>query len=212
MKVVNSVLLTGIFALGAAAGTLSPCGTSGMTVVRANDGSRYVIYVFREGPDVAFQFPGTGLSFPDGLDARKMLNIDGVVFESIFVKRPDFMKTTEIVGDIELLKKHKDHEVAFIKSTTSPLTKFVEHGPRERPAGNGQPSFTFYLWQMVNPQDLKGTSQYFLTTVSAGEVVVLSAIVPDPSKESVAMDAFQSYAASFQHILRKEQCPADPKK
>ena len=193
----------------AAAG--SPCGTSGMTVVKADNGSQYVLYVFREGPDVAFQLPGKDISFPKGTDGPKTFMIDGVHFETLFAKLTEPLTPGAKLTDVEMLKKHRDQEVEYIKKTPSPLTKLVEHGPRERAAGYGQPSFTFYLWQVVNPQDPKGTSQYFLTTVSAGEIAVLSAIVPDPSKESVAMGAFQSYAGSFQHILRKEQCPQDTK-
>jgi len=72
---------------------------------------------------------------------------------------------------------------------------------------NGQPSFIFYLWGAVDPRDKNGTRQYFLTTVSAGDVVVLTAIVRDQSAADLAMLAFESYVDSFQHVLKKEQCP-----
>ena len=200
------LLLAGLltFLVTAAA---SPCGTSGMTVVKADKGDQYVLYVFREGPDIAFQLPGKGISFPEGTRGRKMFEIDGVVFETLFAKTGDFIKPGETLSDLDALKKHKDYEFDFIKKMSGPLTKLVEIGPRERRAGGGQPSFTFYLWQLVNPSDAQGPSQYFLTTVSGAEVAVLSAIVPAAGKESLAMQAFESYAVSFQHILRKEQCP-----
>jgi hypothetical protein len=205
LLLIAAVLLLPITAAG------SPCGTSGMTVVKADSGSHYVLYVFREGPDIAFQLPGKDISFPKGTEGPKTFIIDGVHFETLLAKTTEPVAGAAKLTDVEMLKKHRDREVEYIKTTPSPLTKLVEHGPRERPAGNGQPSFTFYLWQIVNPQDLKGASQYFLTTVSGGEIAVFSAIVPDPSKESVAMQAFQSYAGSFQHILRKEQCPQETK-
>lgn len=189
----------------------SPCGTSGMTVVRADTGGQYVLYVFREGPDVAFQLPGKDISFPNGFTGPKMFIVDGVVFESLFAKTGDFIKSAGDGSDLDLLKAHRKYEVEYIQKTPSPLKKFIELGPRERAAANGQPAFTFYLWQMANPLEPRGTSQYFLTTVTAGEVAVLSAIVADDSKTDVAMRAFQSYAGSFQHILRKENCPETKK-
>lgn len=213
MKSLRSLplLLAGLMTFPVAAAA-SPCGTSGMTVVRADNGGQYVLYVFREGPDIAFQLPGKGISFPEGTRERKMFEIDGVVFETLFAKTGDFIKSGEALSDLDALKKHKDYEFDFIKKMSGPLTKLVEIGPRERRAGGGQPSFTFYLWQLMNPSDAQGPSQYFLTTVSAGEIAVLSAIVPGVGKESVAMQAFESYAVSFQHILRKEQCPETKKK
>ena len=178
-----------------------------MTVVKADSGDQFVLYVFREGPDAAFQLPGNEISFPDGTARRKVFSIGSIVFETLFAKTADFIKAGETLSDLEVLKKHKDYEFGFVKKTPSPLTKLVEIGPRERPARGGQPGFTFYLWQIMNPKDANGASQYFLTTVSAGDVVVLSAIVPAAANENEALQAFQSYAASFQHILRKDQCP-----
>jgi hypothetical protein len=40
---------------------------------------------------------------------------------------------------------------------------------------------------------------------------MLSAVVPDDSKEEAAMTAFQSFASSFHHILDKEECPETKK-
>lgn len=183
-----------------------------MTVVKADSGSHYVLYAYREGPDVAFQIPGKDMSFPTEKTGPKIFTLDGVTFETLFVKAADFTKTTSGKSDLDILKEHRDFDVAFIQKSGSPLQRLNELGPRDRPASNGQPAFTFYLWQMFDPKKPKGTSQYFLTTVSAGEVVVLSAIVPDESKLDTAMGAFESYASSFQHILRKTQCPETTKK
>ena len=118
------------------------------------------------------------------------------------------MKTSDPLIDVEVLKKHREYEVSYITKAGGPLSKLIELGPRERPASGQQPAFTFYLWKMVNPIDLAGARQYYLTTLSAGEVVVLTAIVVDDSKDETAIRAFQTFASSFQHILKKEQCPA----
>ena len=205
-------LVVGLFLLAGHAWAITPCGTSGMTVVKADSGGRYVVYAFREGPDVAFQVPGTDMSFPNGTTGSKMFTLDGVVFETLFVKTADFIKPTTGKSDLEILKEHRDFDVAFIQKAGGALQKMVELGPRDRPASNGQPAFTFYLWQMIDPKKPRGASQYFLTTVTSGEVAVLSAIVPDEAKLDVAMTAFESYASSFQHILRKTQCPDPTKK
>jgi len=107
-----------------------------------------------------------------------------------------------------MLKRHQRYEFAYLQSTSTPLKEFAELGPRSKPAGRGQPAFTFYLWLARAPGDEKGTRQYFLTTVSDSEVIVLTAIVPNESAAELAMQSFQTYAASFQHVLRKEDCPA----
>jgi hypothetical protein len=185
----------------------SPCGTSGMTVVKAFDEKQFVIYSFRKSIDVAFQIPGSDISFPNGTSGPKRFIIDGVVFETLFVPVTDFLKTKEKLSDVDVLKKQREFEVEYLSKAPGPLTKFVELGPRERPASKQQPAFTFYLWQMINPRDEHGARQFYLTTLSEGDVVVLSAIVADDSREAAAMMAFQSFASTFQHILEKERCP-----
>ena len=185
----------------------SPCGKSGMTALRADDGSGFIFFIFREEADFAFQLPGKEISFPDGLSGPRRFLIDGIHFESLLVKPSAFMKSVKGVADLDVLKKHQAYEFEYMQKTTTTLRQLVELGPREKPAANGQPSFTFYLWEAADPRDPKGPRQYFLSTVSGGEVAVLSAIVPSEVKEGEAMRAFNSYASSFQHVLKKEQCP-----
>jgi hypothetical protein len=184
-----------------------PCGKDGMTVLRADDGSGFLFFVFREKPDLYFEVPGKQISFPNGLEGPRRFLVDGTLFESLLVKPTEFMKLEKDPRDLDILKQHQAYEFAFIQKTASPLKKLVELGPRMKKAANGQPDFTFYLWQASDPADLKGTRQYFLTTVTAGEVVVLTAIVRDDVADGNAMQVFQSYASSFQHVLKKEQCP-----
>lgn len=189
----------------------SPCGKNGMIALRADDGGGFLFYVFREGPDLYFALTGEQISFPDGLSGPRRLLIDGILYESLLVKPAEFVKVEKGAADLDILKKHQAYEFEHLLKTPTPLRRFVEIGPREKAAANGQPSFTFYLWKAEDPSDPKGARQYFLATVSAGEVVVLSAIVRDQSKEGAAMGAFQSYANSFQHVLRREDCPEQAK-
>jgi hypothetical protein len=188
------------------AGSL-PCGTTGMTVLHANDGSGFLFYIFREGPDIGFEIPGKQISFPNGLTGPRRYLIDGIFYETVLVKPKEFMKMEKGISDLDVLKKHQAYEFDFIQKTPTPLKKLVELGPREKPGANGQPGFTFYLWEAVDPDSTEGTRQYFLSTVSGGEVVVLSAIVSKQSMEDTAMQTFETYANSFQHILKKQQCP-----
>jgi hypothetical protein len=117
------------------------------------------------------------------------------------------MTVEKDTADLDILKQQQKYDFDFMQKSPTVLRQAVELGPRVKPAANGQPGFTFYLWKAVDPHDSKGARQYFLTAVSAGEVVVLTAIVPNEAADEKAMRAFQTYAGSFQHVLRKEQCP-----
>jgi hypothetical protein len=207
MKITCGIVLVMLMFFLSTSALSSPCGKSGMTALRANDGGRFLFYVFREGPDLYFALNGKEVSFPNGLNGPRRFLIDGILYESLLIKPAEFMKAERGVADLDILKKHQTYEFDFMQKTPTPLKKLVELGPRVRPEANGQPGFTFYLWEAADPRDQKGTRQYFLTTVSAGDVVVLTAIVRDQSAEDVAMQSFESYASTFQHVLKKQQCP-----
>lgn len=180
-----------------------------MTVLSADGGGGYLFYIFREGPDIYFAIGGQKISFPEGTDGPLRFVVDGIFYESLLVKPAEFMKPEPGISELEILKKHKAYDFDFMQKTPTVLKQAVELGPRVKPAVDGQPSFTFYLWKAVDPRDASGTRQYFLTTFSGGEVVVLTAIVPNQAADETAMQAFQSYASSFRHVLRKEQCPEE---
>jgi hypothetical protein len=199
-------LLT-LLSLSSAAG-MSPCGKSGMTALRANDGGGFLFYLFREEPDIYFSLDGKQISFPEGTNGPRRFMIDGIFYESLTLKPKEFIESEKGLADLDILKRHQQYEFGYMKTTPTPLKEFVELGPRTKPAAAGQPSFTFYLWMARAPNDAKGTRQYFLTTVSNSEVIVLTAIVPNEAAEVQAMQSFQSYAGSFQHVLRKEDCPS----
>jgi hypothetical protein len=192
---------------GAASAVPSPCGRTGMTALRANDGNGFLFYVFRDTPDIYFALAGKEMSFPNGTDGPRRFLIDGILYESLLLKPSEFMKPDKGLADLDILKKHQAYEFDYMQKTPTPLKKFIELGPRVKPAANAQPSFTFYLWEAADPRDANGTRQYFLSTFSGGDVVVLTAIVRDQAADDLAIQAFESYAASFQHVLKKEQCP-----
>ena len=196
-----------IFYFSAVSVAASPCAKGGWTGLRANDGRGYLFYVYRDAPDVYFAIPGKQVSFPDGPKRPPRFFVDDILYQSLFVKPSDFMKDDKEIRDLDVLKRHATYEFEYMLKTLTPLRKFVELGPREKPAANGQPGFTFYLWLAIDPDKLEGSRQYFLTTLSAGDVVVLSAIVRDQAADDQAMEALVTYANSFQHILKKENCP-----
>lgn len=189
------------------AAAFSPCGKSGMRTLRANDGSGFLFYVLREGPDIYFYLAGKQISFPNGTSGPRQFMIDGITYESLSVNPKDFIGAEKGLADLDLLKRHQQYEFAYMKTTPTPLTELVELGPRTKAAAGGQPNFTFFLWMARAPNDPRGTRQYFLTTVSNNEVLVLTAIVPNQAGDDLAMQSFESYASSFQHVLKKEDCP-----
>lgn len=207
MKLSIKIFILLLILISFSPASASPCGKDGMTALRANDGNGFLFYVFRNGPDIYFALTGKQISFPNGTDGPRRFLIDGIFYESLTVKPKEFMKSEKDVADLDILKRHQAYETEHIKTTASPLKEFEELGARTKPAGNGQPGFTFHLWVARAPGDTKGTRQFFLTTVSNGDVVVLTAIVRDLSAVDSAMESLQSYAASFQHVLKKEDCP-----
>jgi len=207
MKLLFTNILLLLMFVSSAFALPSPCGKSGMTALRANDGDGFLFYVFRENPDIYFALTGKQISFPDGTKGPRRFVIDGIFYENLLVKPADFMKPEKGVADLDILKKHQTYEFDYMQKTSTPLKKLVELGPRNKAAANGQPGLTFYLWEAADPRDQNGARQYFLTTVSAGEVVVLTAIVRDQSLEDLAMEAFERYVSSFQLVLDKKDCP-----
>ncbi|MFN7948419.1 MAG: hypothetical protein U0Z53_23915 [Blastocatellia bacterium] len=205
-KKINFLLLIGILFLPAIVFP-DPCGKTGMTALRANDGKGFLFYLFREKPDLYFALPGREISFPSGTSGPKRFLIDGILYETLLVKTTEFIKAEKGLTDLDILKKYQAYEFAYLQKTPTPLQKLVELGPREKAGGKEQPKFTFYLWEVTDPKNEDGPRQYFLTTISSGEVVVLTAVVREQSSEDTAMQAFESYARSFQHVLKKEQCP-----
>lgn len=208
MKVLMKILVVFVSLIPCSTVPASPCGKDGMTTLRANDGGGFLFYLFRTGPDIYFSLGGKVISFPEGTNGPRRFLIDGVFYESLIVKPSEISGVEKGLADLELLKRHQRYEFGYMQTTPTPLKELVEHGPRSKPAASGQPEFTFYLWSAGIPGDPKGTRQYFLTTVSNNEVIVLTAIVRDESANALAMQSFDTYARSFQHILRKEDCPS----
>jgi hypothetical protein len=184
-----------------------PCAKSGWTGLRANDGSGFIFYIYRDAPDVYFLLSGRQISFPDKSKTPPQFFIDGIFYQTLIVKPSEFMKSNEGIADLDVLKAHEKYEWDFAQKTPTPLRKLDELGPRVKAASKGQPAFTFYLWAARDPKDLHGSRQYYLTTVSGGDVVVLTAIVANDAQDDVAFQAFESYITYFQHVLDKKNCP-----
>jgi hypothetical protein len=206
MKLLLSALILLASFVGASAFP-SPCAKSGWTGLRANDGSGFIFYLYRDAPDIYFLLGGRQISFPDKSKTPPQFIIDGIFYQTLIVKASEFMKVEKVAADLDVLKAHEKYEWDFMQKTPTPLRKLDELGPRVKPASKGQPSFTYYLWAARDPRDEHGSRQYFLTTVSDGDVVVLTAVVANNAQDNIAFDAFEGYITSFQHILNKKDCP-----
>ena len=207
MKLILGTLLLLVTAFSSAPAFPSPCAKSGWTGLRADDGSGFIFYVYRDAPDIYFLLSGAQVSFPDKSKTPPQFVIDGIFYQTLLVKPSHFMKVEKGVADLEILKQHQKYEWDFIQKTSTPLRKLDELGPRVKAGSREQPSFTFYLWAAVDPKNPHGLKQYFLTTVSNGDVVVLSAMVANDRQADLAFDAFESYISYFQHVLSKRDCP-----
>jgi hypothetical protein len=185
----------------------SPCAKSGWTALHANDGSGFIFYLYRDGPDFGFELSGRQMSSPDKSKTPPQFFIDGVFYQTLIVKPSEFMNIEKGEAELDVLKAHEKYEWNFTQKTPTPLRKLDELGPRVKAASKGQPGFTFYLWAARDPKDLHGSRQYYLTTVSGGDVVVLTAIVGSDALDEIAFQAFESYITYFQHVLDKKNCP-----
>jgi hypothetical protein len=201
---VSTLLLLGAFSASAFP---SPCAKSGWTSLRANDGIGFIFYLYRDAPDVYYLLAGRQISFPDKSRTPPQFFIDGILYTTVLAKPSEFMKVEKGVADLDILKQYEKYEWNFMQKTPTPLRKIDELGPRVKAASKGQPSFTFYLWAARDPKDPHGSRQYFLTTVSGGDVIVLSAVVANDAQNEVVFPAFESYITSFQHVLDKRNCP-----
>jgi hypothetical protein len=203
--ILGTVLLLGT--VFSASAFPSPCAKSGWTGLRANDGSGFIFYVYRDAPDIYYLLTGRQISFPDKSKTPPQFFIDGIFYQTVLVKPSQFIKVEKGIADLEILKQHQKYEWDFMQKTPTPLRKLDELGPRVKAVSNGQPGFTFYLWAARDPKDSHGSRQYFLTTVSGGDVVVLSAVVANDAQDEIAFQAFESYITYFQHVLNKRDCP-----
>lgn len=186
----------------------NPCAKNGMDVLKANDGSGYIFYIYRKNTDLVFVIPGKEISFPSGFSGPKRFFIDGLLYEIVVVDESDFLKSKQYLSDDEVLNAHMAYEEKYIlDSHLSPLTKMVESGINVKSATATQPEFSFNLWQSKDPKNENGPSQYYVSTVTSGEVVYLSVISKSSNEASQVMGALHGYTDSFQHILNKQQCP-----
>src|SRR5947209_6630348 len=121
----------------------SPCAKSGWTALRANDGSGFIFYLYRDGADFVFELSGRQMSFPDKSKTPPQFFIDGVFYQTLVVKPSEFMKVEKGAADLDILKQHEKYEWDFMQKTETPLRQLDELGPRPKAASKGQPSFTF---------------------------------------------------------------------
>lgn len=203
MKLANLILATLLLFVCTTASAL-PCKTKGLDVLKLSDGTGLMFFVYTENSDIVFSIPGQEISFPE-TDQQSRFYIDQILFEYTYVNVNDFLNSKSPTA-LEVLKAHALYEQNYMKSVNAPLAEFVDYGERVKPASKTQPEFTFLLWQAKDPSNKAGASQYYLSTVSSGNVFLLSAIALN-GKEEQAKSALQYYAGTFHHISAIDQCP-----
>lgn len=203
MKFVNLILVV-FWILVCSKVVALPCNTKGLDILKLADGIGLMFFVYNEKSDLVFVIPGETISFPEK-KLQSRFYIDKNLFEYTLVNFADFLKDKNAT-DSEVLKAHTLYEQSYLKSLKTPLIEFVDYGERVKPATDTQPEFYFALWQAKDPKNKTGASQFYLSTVSSGQVFLLSAIALN-GKEDQVKSALQYYAGTFHHISAIEQCP-----
>src|SRR5689334_9972086 len=80
----------------------SPCAKSGWTGLRANDGSGFIFYLYRDAPDIYFLVTGRQISFPDKSKTPPQFFIDGIFYQTLIVKPSEFMKPDKGLADLDI--------------------------------------------------------------------------------------------------------------
>src|SRR6266496_6274346 len=107
MKMILGGLLLLLIFFRSASGFPLPCGKSGWTGLRANDDSGFIFYLYRDVPDIYFLLSGRQISFPDKSRTPPQFVIDGVFYQTKFVKPSEFTKVEKGVADLDILKQHE---------------------------------------------------------------------------------------------------------
>ena len=144
LRVLSALLVMAVTTVVAIA---SPCGKSGMTALRANDGGGFLFYLFRDGPDIYFALSGKEISFPNGVDGPRRFIIDGIMYESLIVKPKDFMKSEKALSDLEILKEHQRYEFDYILKSPRSLKTVCR--VRTTHEGSGQRPTRFHVLSLA---------------------------------------------------------------
>jgi hypothetical protein len=197
----SSALFLGVINLHA------QCPDTGQTkVIKPSQGTGYYFYRFTGASSFRYFLDGKTFSFNDKDDPGKtFIFIDDFAYESILVEKADLAEYVKSSKNIDILRAQAKHQQDYFKKI-DPSMVITDYGPSARKNPDGSDDRLFYLWKKESPSGAKAATQYLVSTLIEGGVVVLSFM---PLKASVSQDdvflQIQKYTSHFD-LLSSDQC------
>jgi hypothetical protein len=195
-------------ALCASTGNLrSQCPDTGETkVIKPTQGSGYYFYRFLGDSSFRYFLDGKTFSFNEKDDpGRTFIFIDDFAYESNLTNRADLEKYVQSSEAVDVLRAQAKHEQEDFKRGV-PSMVITDYGPSATKNADGSDGRLFYLWKKENAAGDKATTQYLVSTLIKGGVVVLSVM---PLKASLTEDdvflQIRTYTSRFD-MLTSNQC------
>lgn len=195
-------------ALFACTGSLrAQCPDTGETkVIKPTQGGGYYFYRFLGDSSFRYFLDGKTFSFNDkDHPGRTFVFIDDFAYESNLTSRSDLENYVKSSDDVDILRSQAKHEQEDFKRIV-PSMVITDYGPSALKNADGSDGRLFYLWKKVNSAGDKETTQYLVSTLIKGGVVVLSVM---PLKASLTEDEvflqIRTYTSRFD-MLTSDQC------
>jgi len=183
------------------------CPNTGETkVIKPDQGTGYYFYKSIGDGSYRYFLDGNTFSFNDKDDpGRTFIFIDDLAYESNLVGKTDFAEYVKGSKEIDVLRGQAKYEQDYFKKL-DPSMVITDLGPSFRKNPDGSDDRLFYLWKKENSPGKKLATQYMLSTLIKGEVVVLSLM---PTKAHVSEDAYflqiRKYTSHFD-LISSDQC------
>lgn len=208
LRSISRALLVLFFALFAGNGNLrSQCPDTGETkVIKPSQGTGFYFYKFLGDSSYLYFLDGTTFSFNDRDDpGRNFTFIDDFAYESNLTSRAELEKYVTSPDAADILRAQAKQEQKDFKRSI-PAMVITDCGASALKNADGNNGRLFYLWKKENAPGSKATTQYLVSTLIKGGVVVLSVM---PLKESIseadAISQIQKYTSHFD-LLTSSQC------
>jgi hypothetical protein len=178
------------------------CPDSGQTkVMKSSQGTGYYFYRFIGDSSFRYFLDGKTFSLNEKDDPGKtFIFIDDFAYESILVEKTDLANYVKSSKTIDILRAQAKHQQDYFKKVDASMI-ITDYGPANRTNPNGSDDRLFYLWKKESPPGNKAATQYLVSTLVKGGVVVLSIM---PTKASISEDDvftnIQKYTSHFDLI------------
>jgi hypothetical protein len=185
----------------------SQCPNDDQTkVIKPNSGTGYYFYRFLGESSFRYFIDGKEFSFNDkDHPFRTFVFVDDVGYESVLVERAELAKYVKSSKETDILRAQAKHMQDHFKKSL-PTLVVTDYGPSPRKNPDGSVERLFYLWKKENAPGDHSATQFLLSTIVKGGVVVLSIM---PLKTTVSEDdlwkQIWSYTSHF-NLLSADQC------